>query len=483
VTEAHQPRISPAARTVSRPETPLSATRLWRSRFLSREEQHALADAVSIAKPVGPNIDLVREGEHADSLFIVTEGWACRYATTREGGRQLPAVLVPGDVGNLDSLMFDRLDYGVRTITQTKVVTLPRNRALALAAQHPGIARTFTWLGLIENMILSKWVLSLGRRSATERLAHLLCELSARLGAEDGEESSFAFPLTQEQVADALGLTSVHVNRTMQHLRTDGLIATANRTMTIPDVAKLRQVGGFDPRYLHIAAPGEARLAPSWGPVASNRSPTAPSDRHPAQDDDLLLRETNHRCSNDLQLVVSLLALQSRRAANPEVRGALTDAMERVSVLAHARRTLHQEQPATLELALRQVCAALDAQAEPRSILISLEAADDVQGLLANHITTLALVVNELATNAIKHAFEEGRPGRIRVTIAGDGGGEAVVRVEDDGLPFLEPGGNGLGMGIAKRLMASIGGLFIPPPPGTKLFELRVPAESLQARA
>jgi two-component sensor histidine kinase len=106
-----------------------------------------------------------------------------------------------------------------------------------------------------------------------------------------------------------------------------------------------------------------------------------------------------------------------------------------------------------------------------------------VQGLLANHITTLALVVNELATNAIKHAFEEGRPGRIRVTIAGDRGGEAVVRVEDDGLPFAEPGGNGLGMGIAKRLMASVGGLFIPPAPGTKLFELRVPAESAQARA
>lgn len=262
MTEVQQAHTSPAARTFARPAaTPLSATRLWRSRFLSREEQHALADAVSLAKPVAPNIDLVREGERADALFLVTDGWACRYTTTREGGRQLPALLVPGDVGNLDSLMFDRLDYGVRTITQATIVALPRDRALALAAQHPGIARTFTWLGLIENVILSKWTLSLGRRSAIERLAHLLCELSVRLGAENGEESSFAFSLTQEQIADALGLTSVHVNRTMQHLRTDGLIATANRTVTIPDVAKLRQVGGFDPRYLHIAPPGEAQRA------------------------------------------------------------------------------------------------------------------------------------------------------------------------------------------------------------------------------
>jgi two-component sensor histidine kinase len=189
----------------------------------------------------------------------------------------------------------------------------------------------------------------------------------------------------------------------------------------------------------------------------------------------LLLRETNHRCSNDLQLVVSLLALQSRRAANPEVRDALTDAMERVSILAHARRALHQERPATLEVALCHVCDALRAQAEPRSIAVFLEAAE-VNGLPANHITTIALVVNELATNAIKHAFEEGKSGHIRVTITGNRSGETVVHIDDDGLPFPEPGGNGLGMGIAKRLMASIGGLFIPPPPGTKVFELRVPA-------
>jgi two-component sensor histidine kinase len=206
----------------------------------------------------------------------------------------------------------------------------------------------------------------------------------------------------------------------------------------------------------------------------------SPSPRPSIQDDDLLLRETNHRCSNDLQLVVSLLALQSRRAVNPEVREALSDAMERVSILAHARRALHQERPATLEMALSQVCDALRAQAEPREISVSLDATD-VRGICADHITTVALVVNELATNAIKHAFEERKSGHIRVTIIGKRDGEAVVLVDDDGLPFPDPGGNGLGMGIAKRLMASIGGLFIVPPRGTKMFELRVPGESLRS--
>lgn len=194
----------------------------------------------------------------------------------------------------------------------------------------------------------------------------------------------------------------------------------------------------------------------------------------------MLLRETNHRCSNDLQLVVSLLGLQSRRATTPEVRQALTDAMERVSILARARSAMHRERPPTLQAALRQVCEALHAQAEPRGILISLEAAHEVHGLSATQITTLALVVNELATNAIKHAFEEGKSGHIRISISKNGSRDVVVIVDDDGLPFpeVEGKGDGLGMGLAKRLMASIGGLLIPPPSGTKVFELRVPVEN-----
>jgi two-component sensor histidine kinase len=196
--------------------------------------------------------------------------------------------------------------------------------------------------------------------------------------------------------------------------------------------------------------------------------------RQQTHGDDLLLRETNHRCSNDLQLVVSLLALQSRRADNPEVRRALADAMERVSILAHARNAMHRAP--TLQSALRQVCDALQAQAEPRSILISLESTDEEDGLSHMQKTALALVVNELTTNAIKHAFEEGVSGHIRVSIKRNGGGAVVVLVDDDGLPFPEALNGGLGMGIVKRLMASVGGLFIPPPSGSKVFELRVPA-------
>ena len=195
------------------------------------------------------------------------------------------------------------------------------------------------------------------------------------------------------------------------------------------------------------------------------------------EDHDLLLRETNHRCSNDLQLVVSLLSLQSQRATNPEARQALTDAMERVSILARARSTMHGDQKPSIEAALRQVCEALHAQSEPRSILVSLQVTDDVDGLTPNEVTTLALVANELATNAIKHGYKDGKAGHIRVTLGRTSAGEVSVIVDDDGLPlpeFKRPDQGGLGLGLAKRLTASIGGLFIPPKAGSKAFELRI---------
>lgn len=215
--------------------------------------------------------------------------------------------------------------------------------------------------------------------------------------------------------------------------------------------------------------------------MASNLVTTSPSPLQPVQGEDLLLRETNHRCSNDLQLVVSLLSMQSRRATSPEARDALTDATSRVAVLARSRAELSQQRQASLQTALRQVCEALQGLAEMRSILISLDAEQDVQGLTSNHVATLALVVNELATNAIKHAFEEGKAGHISISVRQNGRREAVIIVDDDGLPFPDPTGSkdgGMGLGLVKRLVASVDGLLIPPPSGTKRFEIRAPVRS-----
>jgi two-component sensor histidine kinase len=194
------------------------------------------------------------------------------------------------------------------------------------------------------------------------------------------------------------------------------------------------------------------------------QAPSSTNAYRSAAADDLLLRETYHRSSNDLQLVVSLLSLQSRRATNIEARDALADAMARVAVLAHSRSDLNERRPASLQRALQQVCEALLSQAEPRSILISLHAEYDVQGLSPQHVAALALVVNELATNAIKHAFHEGMNGHIRISV-----------------PFpateLDRKG-GMGLSLVKRLVASADGVFIQHDDGSKCFEIRVPVQS-----
>jgi CRP-like cAMP-binding protein len=233
------------------PSAWLAGARLLAPGLLSQEEEQVLREAASPPTLIRSSTDLFREGDRSDSLFVVTDGWAYRYMTTRDGARQIPALLVPGDVGNLGALMFDHVDYGVRAITNASVVALPKARVLTLGAKHPGIAQALTWLALAENAALSKWALLLARRSAKERLAHLFCELSVRLHGQVGNTSRFAFPLTQEQIGDALGLTAVHVNRTMQCLRADGLAIIADRAVTLPDVAQLQQTCGFDARYLH----------------------------------------------------------------------------------------------------------------------------------------------------------------------------------------------------------------------------------------
>jgi len=230
----------------------IHSTGLWRSPFLTKAEQRALEQAVTWSKRFDPHKDLICEAEKADNLLIVASGWAYRYSCAPDGGRQLTALLVPGDIANLDMLLFERVAYSVRTLTDITVVALPRKQALALADEHPGIARTFTGLAMVENAIVSKWLLSLGRRSAHARIAHLLCEIAIRLGIEGKNDITFPFPLRQDQIGDLLGLTNIHVNRTIQQMRGQGLIQLCDCLLRIPDVAALRRAAGFDSDYLHL---------------------------------------------------------------------------------------------------------------------------------------------------------------------------------------------------------------------------------------
>lgn len=225
---------------------------LPRGSTLSDEARRALDLVMLPPRVVRAGTDLIREGERAERLYVVTEGWAFRYMTARDGARQISAVLVPGDVANIDTLSGETAGSGIRAVTRLTVSAIPCDVARALAADHPDVANVFLMLALGDIAMLSRWALCNGRLPAFQRLACLLCELGVRLDAIDGNRSRFDLPLTQELLADVLGLTSVHVNRMMQRLRSENLIVTEGRSISIPDVTRLRRACEFDPQYLQL---------------------------------------------------------------------------------------------------------------------------------------------------------------------------------------------------------------------------------------
>jgi CRP-like cAMP-binding protein len=197
--------------------------------------------------------DILTEGERPDHVHVILEGWAARYKTLSDGSRQIVAFLIPGDFCDLHVAILGHMDHGIVALTRCRVAYIPSAELDALTVNHNGLTKALWWATLVDEGVLREWILNVGRREAFERIAHLLCEMHARMqmvGLVDGNQ--LALPLTQEQLGDATGLTSVHVNRTLQRLRKDGLIEIGNGQLLIPDVAKLREAAGFTGSYLHI---------------------------------------------------------------------------------------------------------------------------------------------------------------------------------------------------------------------------------------
>lgn len=234
-------------RAISRLRTSLPA--------LTEEDERSLQDAALPETSYKANAELVSEGDASDRLHLLTEGWAYRYMLDRDGSRQIVALALPGDFANLDMLMHPKPDFDVRTLTPVKVISVSAEQALSLARQHPGIGLMFARLALIENRILSQWALGLGRKAAPQRLAHLFCELEVRTGGDGSDGSVIKIPLLQEQLADIIGITSVHVNRTLRYLHDEGLIERDHRSITFPDMDRIHAFCDFNPAYLQIDSP------------------------------------------------------------------------------------------------------------------------------------------------------------------------------------------------------------------------------------
>ncbi|MBB3018623.1 CRP-like cAMP-binding protein [Microvirga lupini] len=231
---------------------------------LSSDDKRILEQAASLkVRRLGSREDIFREGDKPRHINLILDGWACRYKVLEDGRRQITALLIPGDLCDVHMFILTRMDHSVGAITPLSVAEIPTDTILEITHGSARLSRAFWWNSLVEEAIAREWVTNLGQREAIERVAHLFCELFLRLrsvGMTNSQAScpSFELPVTQEQLADATGMSTVHVNRTIQEMRERGLIVWKGKTVTIPDLEALQDVALFNANYLHLDHAGQA---------------------------------------------------------------------------------------------------------------------------------------------------------------------------------------------------------------------------------
>lgn len=226
---------------------------------LTDEERQALHEVPVKVTALNADQDVVRVGERPSHSCLVLEGFTCVYKLTREGKRQIMALHVPGDMPDLQSLHLKVLDISIASISPCTVGFIQHKDLHRICKRYPRLTDAFWRETLADASVFREWLLNIGRREAYTRMAHLLCELLVRLRTVGLVDSNvFDLPLTQPEIADLLGTSTVHVNRVFKRLRDDGLIQTEGTRITVPDWDNLKEAGDFDPLYLHLEELGDA---------------------------------------------------------------------------------------------------------------------------------------------------------------------------------------------------------------------------------
>lgn len=229
------------------------ALRLEAFTRLSPEDKAAVENISRVTRMVPARRDLIREGERPEYLYLIVEGWACRYKTLPDGRRQIVSFSIPGDFCDLNVYVLKGMDHSIGAITRLAVANVSRTEMDNLTENYPRVTQALWWEALVDMATQREWTLNVGQRTAYERLGHLLVELFLRLrSVRMTHGDSCDFPLTQNDLADATGLTAVHVNRTLQELRRDGLIVLEHRRLRIPDIEQLMHATLFNANYLHL---------------------------------------------------------------------------------------------------------------------------------------------------------------------------------------------------------------------------------------
>ena len=226
---------------------------------LTEQDEQVLEGVGSSNEAFPAGAVIIGEGEVPRSVFVLTEGLACRYRDMPDGRRQIMTFLLPGDLCDMHVFLVKAMDHSIAAISPVRLAAISRETVLDLLFNRPRIAAALWWSSLQEEAILRERIVALGRRNAHGRVAYLLCEILWRSQAVGLElDQVVNLPLSQIDLADTLGLTPVHVNRVLKQLRHSGLVLLSNRVLTILDLPGLQAMAGFDSSYLHLGgAPDE----------------------------------------------------------------------------------------------------------------------------------------------------------------------------------------------------------------------------------
>jgi CRP-like cAMP-binding protein len=236
--------------------------KLERYVHLPEADRLCLVGSIGPERMVAPRTDIIHEGDDPRAVNVILDGWACRYRQFANGRRQIVSLLLPGDLCDPHVFLLDEMDHTIGAITPVLLGQISGPTLQAAAARSPHLDLAFHREALATAAIQREWTVSLGSRTGIERLAHLFCELHARLaaiGLADG--NTCPMPITQNDLGDAMGQTSVHINRTLQELRGMGLITLRSRRLTIHNPAALARLAHFNTAYLHLTAETDRLVA------------------------------------------------------------------------------------------------------------------------------------------------------------------------------------------------------------------------------
>jgi CRP-like cAMP-binding protein len=220
------------------------------------EDEEALLSLPHQVKRIERNGYIVRERERTTHSCVMLSGYAIRHKIVMGGARQIVAVHMKGDLVDLQNSFLGVADHSVQVLTESEVAFIPREAIKKMGFERPNVGMAMWHDTLVDGSVFREWIANVGRRDARARIAHILCEFSLRLKVAGlGESTNYELPMTQEQLADCVGLTPVHVNRTLKALESEQLIGRAtSRAITVGDWKKLADAGDFDSNYLHLRA-------------------------------------------------------------------------------------------------------------------------------------------------------------------------------------------------------------------------------------